>query len=80
MLKYPNVQAKAQAHLEQVLGKNQLPRFDDEPSLPYITAIVKEILRWQLVTPLALPHLNTEEDNYKGYTIPAGSVIIANAW
>lgn len=80
ILRYPDVQAKARAHLDQVLGKNQLPRFEDEPSLPYITAIAKEVLRWQTVTPLAVPHVVTEEDNYKGYTIPAGSIILANSW
>lgn len=80
MVKYPAVQAKAQTHLEQVLGSNQLPSYDDEPSLPYITAIMLEVLRWQPVLPLSIAHLNTEEDNYKGYTIPAGSVVIPNAW
>lgn len=80
MLKHPEIQAKAQAQLDQVLGKYQLPSFDDEDSLPYITAITKEVLRWHPVTPIAMPHLNTEEDNYKGYTIPANSTIIPNAW
>lgn len=80
MLKFPEVQAKAQAQLDQALGKYQLPSFDDEVSLPYITAITKEVLRWHPVTPIALPHLNTEEDSYQGYTIPANSTIIPNAW
>lgn len=80
MLQYPDIQVKAQAQLDEVMGGNQLPTFDDEPLLPYITAIAKEVLRWQPAGPLGIPHLNTEEDNYKGYTIPAGSVIIANIW
>lgn len=80
MVKYPDIQAKAQAYLDQNLGSNQLPSYDDERSLPYITAIVLEVLRWQPVLPLSIAHLNTEEDNYKGYTIPAGSVVIPNAW
>jgi Cytochrome P450 len=29
---------------------------------------------------LAVPHLNTEEDIYKGYRIPKGSIVTGNAW
>lgn len=80
MLKYPEVQAKAQQQLDEVIGSNQLPVFEDEPSLPYITAIANEVLRWQPATPLGIPHLSTEEDIYEGYKIPANSVIISNVW
>ncbi len=52
MIQYPEVQRKAQAELDRVVGLNRLPNFADRPSLPYIEAIVKETLRWQLVTPL----------------------------
>ncbi len=52
MLMNPDVQAKAYSELEKVLGPGDLPRFSDEPSLPYITAIVREVLRHNPVTPL----------------------------
>ena len=29
---------------------------------------------------LALPHLSTAEDDYKGYRIPKKSVVMGNAW
>lgn len=29
---------------------------------------------------LALPHRLTEEDSYKGYRLPKGSIIVPNAW
>ncbi|EAU86764.1 cytochrome P450 [Coprinopsis cinerea okayama7 len=77
---YPEVQAKAQKELDRVLGPNALPDFGDEESLPYISAIVKEVLRWQTVTPLAIPHYLTEDDEYNGYFLPKGSVVVGNAW
>lgn len=48
MVKYPVVQANGRAELDQILGRNQLPDFNDEESLPYITAISMEVLRWQV--------------------------------
>lgn len=51
MCLYPEVQRKAQAELDQVLG-GRLPEFSDRASLPYINAVVKESNRWQLVLPL----------------------------
>lgn len=80
MVQYPEVQARAQKELDEVLGKTQLPSFDDEGALPYLAALVKETLRWQLVTPLGVPHLLEQDDEYRGYTIPAGALIFPNAW
>ena len=34
----------------------------------------------QSVTPLAIPHLSTKDDIYKGYHIPKGSIVLPNAW
>jgi cytochrome P450 len=45
MTLHPDIQAKAHAELDCVIGKHTLPTFADEPSLPYIGAIVKEVLR-----------------------------------
>lgn len=80
MIKFPDVQAKAQEELDRVLGKYQLPTFSDEDSLPYITAVMLESLRWHAAGPLGVPHMATEEDEYKGHTIPAGAIMIPNVW
>ena len=45
MVCYPEVQAKAQEEIDRVLGAGHLPKFADEPSLPYVAAVVKEVLR-----------------------------------
>ncbi|KAF9045251.1 cytochrome P450 [Panaeolus papilionaceus] len=79
MLCYPAVQARAQEELDRVLG-GRLPEYSDESDLPYISALVKEVLRWQPATPIGVPHMLTEDDVYKGHFIPKGSVVIGNAW
>ena len=45
MLLYPEIQRKAQAEVDRVVGRDRLPEFSDEPALPYVTALVKEVLR-----------------------------------
>ena len=52
MVLFPEVQARAQAELDAVVGSKRLPSFDDRDSLPYINAVWKEVLRWHSVTPL----------------------------
>ncbi|TFK21254.1 cytochrome P450 [Coprinopsis marcescibilis] len=80
MTLYPDVQAKAQKESDDYLKGERLPKFDDQPYLPYVTALVKELLRWQPVSPLDVPHLSTEDYFYKGYFIPKGTIIAANQW
>ena len=49
---FPEVQRRAQAELDVVIGRDRLPTFDDRPRLPYIEAFCKELLRWQMVLPI----------------------------
>ena len=49
---YPDVQERARAELDTVIARDRLPTFDDRPRLPYINAMCRELMRWQMVTPL----------------------------
>jgi cytochrome P450 len=80
MLAYPETQARAQAELDAVVGRARLPTFADYSSLPYIRAMVQEILRWRPVAPLGIPHQLTEDDWYDGMFIPKGTICIPNVW
>ncbi|KAJ4481983.1 cytochrome P450 [Lentinula aciculospora] len=80
MMKYPEYQIKAQRELDHVVGSDRLPNFGDRDSLPYVQAIVYEIIRWQPVAPTGLPRLSSKEDVYNGYRISEGSIVIANIW
>ena len=80
MALHPEVQRKAQAELHAVVGFNRLPEYEDQSKLVYIHAILKECLRWQNVFTLGLPHRLMEEDEYNGYYIPKGSIVLGNVW
>ena len=80
MIAFPEVQRRAQAEIDAVVGRDRLPTFDDAPRLPYVRAITKEIQRWRPTVPFGVPHAATEEDWYEGMYIPKGTVCIPNAW
>jgi Cytochrome P450 len=48
MVCYPEVQKKAQAELDNVLNE-RLPEHSDIASLPYLSALVKEVYRYAAV-------------------------------
>ncbi|KAL0581128.1 hypothetical protein V5O48_000917 [Marasmius crinis-equi] len=80
MTLYPDVQKRAQDEIDRVVGKDGLPHVKDRGELPYVEAIIKEILRWAPVAPLGLPHRVTQEDEYMGFRIPEGVTVLANIW
>ncbi|KAI0816985.1 cytochrome P450 [Trametes gibbosa] len=77
---HKDVQEKAQAELDSVVGPDRLPTFADRDSLPYTNALMKEVLRWHVISPIGVAHRSDAEDVYKGYSIPAGALIIPNVW
>ncbi|KAI8974507.1 cytochrome P450 [Trametes punicea] len=80
MAMHPQVQRKAQAELDAVVGPDRLPDFSHQRSLPYVNATLKEVLRWHVVGPIGVPHCSLADDEYRGYRIPGGSIVIANQW
>ncbi|KAF8883612.1 cytochrome P450 [Gymnopilus junonius] len=76
----PQIQRKAQAEIDRVIGHSRLPDFGDRSALPYLEAIYREVLRFAPPLPLGVPHATTEDDYYKGYFIPKGTVVFGNIW
>jgi len=42
---FPEAQSKAQEELDRVIGQGRLPEIEDQPHLPYLEALLKEINR-----------------------------------
>ncbi|KAH7097918.1 cytochrome P450 [Auriculariales sp. MPI-PUGE-AT-0066] len=80
MVLNPEIQRLAQAEIDLVTGGDRFPTYDDRASLPYINALVKEVLRWQPAVPTGIPHCSTAEDHYRDWLIPAQTTIIVNIW
>lgn len=52
MVLHPDIQDKAQAEIDSVVGDKRLPNFDDRESLPYIDALYRELMRFHGPAPL----------------------------
>uniref|UniRef100_A0A8C3FYD5 Cytochrome P450 n=1 Tax=Cyclopterus lumpus TaxID=8103 RepID=A0A8C3FYD5_CYCLU len=78
MTKYPEVQAKVQAEIDEVVGTSRQPSMEDRADLPYTDAVIHEIQRMGNIVPLSLPHVTTRDIRLGGYKIPKGVTIIPN--
>ena len=75
----PDWVERAREQLDRVCGDAQrLPRFEDKPNLPFITAAVKEGFRWYPFGPIGVPHMMSQDDEYEGYKLPAGTMVTWN--
>jgi cytochrome P450 len=80
MTLYPEIQARAQEEIDLVIGSDRLPLLSDCPQLPYIDALVSEVLRLGTVTPLGIPHLLRNNDTHDGFLIPQDTIVMPNIW
>ena len=62
------------------MAKENYPDFSHKDDLPYIDALVKELLRWSPPLPIAFPNRAMQGDVYRGYLIPEGTTVIQNIW
>ncbi|KAK7029529.1 hypothetical protein VNI00_014406 [Paramarasmius palmivorus] len=79
LLAYPDVQRKAQAEIDHVVGQERMPDLEDIKDLPYIRALIKEVHRIRPLVPL-VPHSTSADMEYRGFMIPKGTLLFANTY
>lgn len=80
MTQNSHVMKKAQQEIDKVVGQDRLPTWEDEPNLPYLRAIIKELLRTRPPNKFGMQHYTTEDDWYNGMFIPKDTVVVLNWW
>ena len=81
---FPDCQKKAQEEIDKLLGQadgsgiERLPLFSDRDHMPYMEAVLTELIRWGCVGPLGIPHSLEQEDVYKGMRIPKNTLVLVN--
>nr|XP_010911781.2 geraniol 8-hydroxylase [Elaeis guineensis] len=80
MMQKPETLRKAQEELDQVVGKDNIVEESHISKLPYLGAVIKEVLRLHPALPLLVPHCPSSPCLVGGYTIPEGSRVFVNVW
>ncbi|XP_037351713.1 cytochrome P450 2C26-like isoform X2 [Talpa occidentalis] len=78
LLKYPEVTAKAQKEIQNVVGRLRSPSMQDRNHMPYMDALVHEVQRYIDLAPSGLPHAVTQNIKFRGFLIPKGTSILTS--
>lgn len=80
LVKHPEIMHKAQLEIREAFrGKIRIEESDIN-KLHYIKMIIKETLRLHPPLPLLIPRICNKETELLGFTIPAKSWVVVNAW
>ncbi|XP_021941273.1 methyl farnesoate epoxidase-like, partial [Zootermopsis nevadensis] len=80
MLLHPDVQKNVQEEIDAVVGRNRLPQLSDKPHLPYLEAVLMEVHRMYIITPVTGPRRVTKDTILYGYDIPKDTTVLINLW
>ncbi|XP_072120915.1 cytochrome P450 1C2 [Mobula birostris] len=80
LIQFPQLQARLQRDIDEVVGRDRLPGAHDKARLPYLEAFLYEILRFTSFVPMTIPHATTSPVDIKGYHIPQDTVVFINQW
>lgn len=81
MVLHPDIQAKAQAELDAVVGRGRAVSDGDVAGLRYLQCVVKEALRVHPPGPLlSWARLAVRDAHVGGHVVPAGTTAMVNMW
>ncbi|KAG8752574.1 hypothetical protein FRC11_008236, partial [Ceratobasidium sp. 423] len=77
---HPEAAKLAQAEIDAVVGRERVPELKDRPDMPYMEALLQEVMRLCPVAPMGIAHTTTEDIQLGGYQIPKNTTINPNIW
>ncbi|CAK9228941.1 unnamed protein product [Sphagnum troendelagicum] len=80
LLRHPHCAKKLQAELDEVVGKDRIVTESDIPDLPYLNAVLKEVLRLHPPVPLSITHVALEDTTVGGFDFVAGTRLSVNIY
>ncbi len=79
LVNHPNIQDKAYAQIKEIID-DKPPSIEDRANIPYVEAIIIEVLRYTSFFSLLIPHYSSCSSKIGGYFIPEGTLIFNNVW
>ncbi|XP_030647008.1 cytochrome P450 1D1 [Chanos chanos] len=80
LIKFPSIQAKIFQEIDNHVGSNRLPCFEDRPKMPYTQAFINEVFRHASYVPFTIPHCTTDNITLNGYFIPKDTCVFINQY
>lgn len=80
MALYPNIQERVHQEIDSVLANGRSATLEDRQRMPYVEAVLHEVLRFCNIVPLGIFRATSQDANVNGYTIPKGTMVITNLY
>ncbi|XP_007537964.2 cytochrome P450 2A13 [Erinaceus europaeus] len=75
LMKHPDVEAKIHKEIDQVIGKNRQPKFEDRAKMPYTEAVIHEIQRFGDIIPMGLSRRVIKDTKFREFILPKGTEV-----
>lgn len=66
LVAHPEIQAKVQAEIDAVIGRDRSPNMSDKPNMPYTSAFVMELQRRSNIATFNVTHKTTQDTDIGG--------------
>ncbi|XP_050712088.1 methyl farnesoate epoxidase-like isoform X4 [Eriocheir sinensis] len=80
MALHPEIMARVQKELDEVVGRERLPSFEDRNKLVYTDATLSEVFRFRGVAPVTVAHKAMRDTILQGHRIPADTMLLVNLY
>ncbi|XP_078462761.1 cytochrome P450 1A1-like [Lampetra planeri] len=75
---HPDVQDKLQLEIDETIGRDRAPRFEDRGNLRRVEAFLTETFRHSAFVPFTIPHSTTQDVVLNGMFIPRDTCVFVN--
>ncbi|KAL4623169.1 cytochrome P450 1A1-like [Arapaima gigas] len=80
LIKFPDIQRKIYQEIDDTIGSNRMPRFEDKTKMPFTKAFIYEVFRHTSYVPFTIPHSTTENVVLNRYFIPKDTCVFINQY